>query len=59
MKVIRKLFALTLILALSGDAQNTIKNNVQFTDVKGNSYDLYEELGKGKHVFVTFAKAQF
>ena len=55
MRKIDKLIILTLLTASVGFGQE----NVQFTDVKGNSYDLFEELGKGKHVFVTFAKAQF
>ena len=55
MRVIDKVTVLALLFASAGFGQG----NVQFTDVKGNSYDLFEELGKGKHVFVTFAKAQF
>ncbi len=27
-------------------------DNVQFKDLEGNSYDLYELLGEGKHVFI-------
>ncbi len=27
-------------------------SNVQFKDLDGKSYDLYEELAKGKHVLV-------
>ena len=43
--------AMTCVMAftLLGFAQIT---NVQFTDLEGNSYDLYEELTKGKHVLV-------
>ncbi len=26
--------------------------NIQFKDMKGNSYDLYNLLGQGKYVFV-------
>ena len=59
MHVINKLFTLTLILVLSGAAQNTIQNNVQFISMKGDSYDLYELLDNGKHVFVTFIKIFF
>lgn len=43
--------AMTCVMAftLLGFAQIS---NVQFSDLDGKSYDLYEELGKGKHVLV-------
>ncbi len=59
MRIIGKLLVFTIIAALSAAAQDMIRENVQFKDVNGNSYDLYEELDKGKHVFLTFVKAQF
>ena len=57
--MISKLCVFAVILALSGFAQSTIRENIQFTTVNGDSYDLYEELDKGKFVFVTFIKIFF
>ena len=39
-----------LCFALTGTGQ--IIENIQFTDMKGSEYDLYEVLGSGKHVYV-------
>lgn len=44
-----KALAYVMCLSLLGFAQI---DNVQFTDLEGNSYDLYEELAKDKHVLV-------
>ena len=49
MKLFTKLAALIACLALLGFAQDF--PNIQFDDMKGNSYDLYELLGEGKHVY--------
>lgn len=46
------LLALFSIVAVI--SSQTISNNVQFTDMEGNSYDLFEELGKGKHILCHF-----
>ncbi len=43
---------LLLVAAISGFSQIA---NVQFKDMKGNSYDLYALLGQGKHVLVHFS----
>lgn len=32
----------------------TISQNIQFTDMEGNSYDLFNELDKGKHILCHF-----
>ena len=39
-----------MCFALSGLAQ--IIENVQFKDMAGKEYDLYQVLGTGKHVYV-------
>ena len=39
-----------ICFALTGTGQ--IIENIQFTDMEGNNYDLYEVLGSGKHVYV-------
>ncbi len=52
MKIMKNVILL-LSLAILTYSQ-TISNNVQFTDMEGNSYDLFEELGKGKHILCHF-----
>ena len=39
-----------ICFTLTGTAQ--IIENIQFTDMEGKNYDLYEVLGSGKHVYV-------
>lgn len=44
---------LLLILMMSSALfARTRIDNIQFTDLDGNSYDLYEMLGKGHYVLI-------
>lgn len=52
MKTIKNLILLFGVVVLAYG--QTISDNVQFTDMEGNSYDLFEELGKGKHILCHF-----
>ena len=49
-KLIRSSLAI-IILAMVGFAQI---DNVQFTDLQGRSFDLYEELDKGRYIYIYF-----
>lgn len=40
------LFLSTLLFSQS------ISQNIQFTDMNGKSYDLFEMLGEGKHIYL-------
>lgn len=51
MKVLIKLSLFLLSLTLLNFSQI---DNVQFTDMDGKSYDLYDLLGSGKHVLCHF-----
>lgn len=49
MNKLGQMFLYLLLFAIFAQAQ-TLSQNVQFTDLEGNSYDLYGVLGEGKHV---------
>ena len=49
MKRVLKVLTFLICLTLLGFAQI---DNVQFKDLDGNSYDLYELLESGKYVYV-------
>jgi hypothetical protein len=51
MKLLIKLSVFVLFISLSSFSQI---DNVQFTDMEGNSYDLYQLLESGKHVLCHF-----
>jgi len=48
-----KTATIVMCLTLIGSAQTI--SNVQFTDMKGKSYDLYQILGEGKSVLCHFS----
>lgn len=49
-KIFSKLIVVCAFLALSASSQTI--DNIQFKDMDGKSYDLYELLNEGKHVFL-------
>lgn len=51
MRNISKLIVLLLIMCSALFAREKI-DNIQFKDLDGNSYDLYQLLGKGHYVFI-------
>ncbi len=51
MKFLLKLAAIGMVLSMSGYSQ-ILENNVQFTDMEGKSYDLYDLLDNGKYLFI-------
>lgn len=48
-KTIIKLFISLIVLTALVQGQ-TLSQNVQFKDLEGNNYDLYDVLNSGKHV---------
>ncbi len=47
--MIKMIISLIAMFVVITQAQ-TLSQNVQFKDLEGNSYDLYEVLNSGKHV---------
>ena len=52
MKFLLKLAAIGMVLSMSGYSQTELADNVQFTDMDGKSYDLYNLLDNDKYVFL-------
>ena len=52
MKFLLKLAFIGIVLSMSGYSQTELADNVQFKDMDGKSYDLYNLIDNDQYVFL-------